>query len=144
MIERYRHTGLVVRDMQKSLTFYEALGFQVWKREMETGKFIDTVVGIDNVRVETAKLKGRDGSMLELLQYHSHPEEKVHRLASSNQLGCSHVAFTVFDIEHLCSSIESFGGNVVNPPMVSENGTVKVAYCHDIDGILMELVEEIK
>jgi len=35
------------------------------------------------------------------------------------------------------------GGSIVNPPAVSANGAVKVMYCHDLDGILMEMVEEL-
>ena len=36
------------------------------------------------------------------------------------------------------------GGSIVNPPAVSANGSVKVMYCHDLDGILMEMVEELQ
>jgi len=31
----------------------------------------------------------------------------------------------------------------VNPPTIAPGGLVRVAYCHDPDGILMEVVEEI-
>lgn len=144
MISSYRHTGLVVRDLERSIKFYEGLGFSLWKREMEFGRFIDTVVGIENVKVETAKLKGKDQSMIELLQYHSHPLVKPISLSPSNQLGCSHIAFTVSDIDSTCIQIKNLGGSIVNPPILSNNGMVKVAYCHDNEGVLMELVEEIK
>ena len=39
--------------------------------------------------------------------------------------------------------IASIGGSIVNLPQVSENGTHKVMYCHDIDGIIVELVQEL-
>lgn len=143
MIKNTRHTGLVVRDIDKASKFYEALGFKLWKREIESGDFISRVVGIENVRVETAKFKAPDNSMLELLQYHSHPIQKEISKAPSNQLGCSHIAFTVGDIHQTCKFIVDMGGDIVNPPAISSNGLVKVAYCHDPEGILMELVEEI-
>jgi catechol 2,3-dioxygenase-like lactoylglutathione lyase family enzyme len=143
MIKNTRHTGLVVRDLEKSLKFYEVLGFKLWKREIETGDFISTVVGIMEVSVETAKLKAVDNSMLEILQYHSHPQSKDFSNAPSNQLGCSHIAFTVDNIMNVCKLIQEMGGSVVNQPVLAPSGKVKVAYCHDIDGILMELVEEI-
>jgi catechol 2,3-dioxygenase-like lactoylglutathione lyase family enzyme len=143
MIKNKRHTGLVVRNLENSLKFYEGLGFKVWKREIETGDFIDSVVGIPNVRIETAKLKAQDNSLLELIQYHSHPQTRGITNSSSNQLGCSHVAYTVENIDEACSLIKTLGGSIVNKPAVSPAGNVKVAYCHDNEGILIEIVEEL-
>ena len=143
MVLSTRHTGLVVRDLARSLSFYEALGLKVWRREEETGPFIDAVVGIPSTRIEWAKIKCPDGSMVELLQYHSHPDVQSLVAASSNKLGCSHIAYTVDDIGKTCEEIVRFGGSVVNPPALAPDGLVKVAYCHDPDGILMEVVEEI-
>lgn len=143
MILRQRHTGLVVRDLDRALAFYEALGLKVWKREEESGDFIDTVVGIAGVRIEWAKLKAPDGSLVELLEYRSHPDGEPPQNAPSNRLGCSHIAFTVDDLAHTCLVVGRLGGSVVNPPATAPNGKVRVAYCHDLDGILMELVEEL-
>lgn len=143
MILSKRHTGLVVRDLARSISFYETLGLKVWRREEETGPFIDTVVGIQGVRIEWAKMKCPDGSMVELLQYHSHPDSQPRIIVPSNRLGCSHVAYTVDDIAQTCQEIVRLGGSVVNPPALTPDGLVKVAYCHDPNGILMEVVEEV-
>lgn len=143
MIKNVRHTGLVVRDIDRALEFYSALGFTLWKRETETGSFIEQVTGIPDVQLEWVKLKAYDGCLLELLQYHSHPRNGPCEPAPSNQLGCSHLAFTVIDIEAVCYRVVQLGGVVVNKPATSPDGKVRVAYCHDPEGILMELVEEI-
>ena len=143
MILNKRHTGLVVRDMERSIKFYEALGLKVWRREEENGPFIDTVVGIPDVRIEWAKMKCPDGSLVELLQYHSHPDSLPLADVPSNRLGCSHIAFTVDDIARTCGEIVRLGGTVVNPPAIAPGGLVRVAYCHDPDGVLMEVVEEV-
>lgn len=144
MILKTRHTGLVVRDLQRSILFYESLGLKKWRQEVESGTYIDTVVGISNVRIEWAKLKCPDESLLELLQYHSHPEAQEKIDSPPNRLGCSHIAFTVENIEKTCEQILQLGGTIVNAPVMAPNGLVKVAYCHDIDGILLEIVEGIK
>jgi catechol 2,3-dioxygenase-like lactoylglutathione lyase family enzyme len=138
-----RHTGLVVRDLNRSVSFYEGLGLKVWRREEETGSFIDTVVGIPDVHIEWVKMKCPDGSLVELLQFHSHPDIQPLADAPSNWLGSSHIAVTVDDISQTCCKIIMLGGTVVNPPAIAPSGLVRVAYCHDPDGILMELVEEI-
>ena len=144
MIIKTRHTGLVVKNLSASIAFYEGLGLSVWKRENEKGDFISQVVGLEHVEIETAKLNVGDGSLLELLEYKSHPTIPPSSNYSSNNHGCSHVAFTVQDVEEICSQIVRLGGSIVNPPVVSVNGLVKVMYGHDLDGILMELVEELE
>lgn len=144
MILKTRHTGLVVRDLKRSTCFYESLGLKVWRQEEEIGTYIDTVVGISNVRIEWAKMRCPDDSMIELLQYHSHSDTEQKIDYPSNKLGCSHVAFTVENIEKICAQIQQLGGSIVNAPTLAPNGLVKVVYCHDPDGILMEIVEEIK
>lgn len=143
MILKTRHTGLVVRNMERSVAFYMALGLKVQGREVETGLFIETVVGIPGVRLEWAKLQVPDGSLVELLQYQSHSDSQPLSEAPSNRLGCSHIAFTVGDIDRTCNEIARLGGSVVNPPAVAPRGSVRVAYCHDPDGILIEVVEEL-
>ena len=143
MIIKTRHTGLVVKDISASIAFYEGLGLSVWKRENEMGDFLSQVVGLEHAEIETAKLKVGDGSLLELLEYKSHPTKPTISNYPSNKHGCSHVAFTVQDVEGISSKIVQLGGSIVNAPAASANGLVKVMYCHDLDGILMELVEEL-
>jgi len=41
MILNTRHTGIVVRDLDRAIRFYEGLGLRLWRREMETGPFIE-------------------------------------------------------------------------------------------------------
>ena len=141
MIKAVRHTGFVVRDLEKSAEFYCALGFVEDNRAIEEGDFIDTVVGFQNTKLEWVKLKASDGYLLELLQYHSHPEQKEIANQKSNRLGHSHLAFSVDDIDSICEKIEKIGGSVVNLPALTRDKKIKVAYCHDIEGNLMEIVE---
>jgi predicted enzyme related to lactoylglutathione lyase len=84
-----------------------------------------------------------DGCVIELLQYHSHPENKEITRQKSNKLGCSHMAFGVDNIEKTCEIIETMGGSIVNPPALTNDKKVKVAYCHDVEGVLIEIVEVI-
>ena len=141
MINSVRHTGIVVRNLVEAENFYCALGFVRNNKSIEQGNYIDTLVGIKNTKLEWVKLKAPDGYIIELLQYHSHPEKKIITNQRSNQLGCSHLAFSVDDINTICEMIVEMGGSIVNPPALSENNAVRVAYCHDIEGNLMEIVE---
>ena len=141
MIKAVRHTGIVVRSLEKSVKFYCSLGFVEDNRAIETGVFIDTVVGLQNTKLEWVKLKAPDGYLLEILQYHSHPEQKSIIKQKSNQLGCSHLAYSVDNINAICEKIEKIGGSIVNHPILTNDKKVKVAYCHDNEGNLIEIVE---
>jgi len=141
MIINVRHTGIVVRDLEKMAKFYRSLGFVDDAHAIEEGSFIDQVVGLKDAKLEWIKMKSPDGYLLELLQYHSHPMTSDVTKAKSNQLGCSHMAFSVMDIAETCKEIVEAGGSFVNQPAESPNGKVKVAYCHDPEGVLMEIVE---
>ena len=141
MIRSVRHTGIVVRNLEKTANFYRALGFVDDNRATEQGEFIDQVTGLKNTKLEWIKLKAPDGYILELLQYHSHPENTEITQQKSNKLGCSHMAFGVDNIEKTCEIIEKIGGSIVNLPSLTDDKKVKVAYCHDVEGVLMEIVE---
>ena len=143
MILNIRHVGIVVTDLERMKTFYGSLGFVKDSSDIEEGTFIDQVTGLDKVKLEWIKMKLPDNSLLELLKYHSHSLENDQIKQYSNRLGCSHIAFTVEDIDKICDQVILAGGSVVNSPIKSPNGKVKVAYCHDPEGVLLEIVQEL-
>lgn len=141
MILGVRHTGIVVRDLEKMKIFYESLGFVEEISNSESGYFIEQVTGIDGVSLDWAKLRAPDGYLIELLNYNHHSQVKDIINSNSNTLGISHLAFTVTDIDNICKLILKAGGSLVNSPALSPDGNVRVAYCYDIEGVLLELVE---
>lgn len=144
MVLNTRHTGIVVTDVEKCLSFYSGLGFHLVARMVEEGNYIDQLVGLEKVRLEWAKLKLPDNSLLELLQYHSHPETGTAKLQLANRLGCSHIAFTVVDIEEVTKYVIDNGGHISNDCQISPDGKVKVMYCYDPEGNILEIVQELK
>ena len=60
-----RHVGITVQSIEKSLKLYEDyFKFKVVWDEIEQGKFIDGLSGIDGIVVRTVKLKDYDGGMI--------------------------------------------------------------------------------
>ena len=143
MITKTRHTGIVVRNLPDAIQFYLGLGLELSIRQMEEGEFIDRVVSFEDVKLETAKLMAPCGYILELLQYHSHPDAKEKSPQLSNRLGCSHISFTVDSLSETLNLIRNSGGDAGSEGQISPNGKLKVAYCHDPEGNLLELVEEL-
>jgi len=146
IVKSSRHTGVVVKDLESSLAFYrDLLGLELVARSFEKGPYIENVVGIPGAVVEWVKLKTPDGYIVELLQYHSHPDGSPHsEAARSNRLGCSHLAFTVTDIGALIGTLTRKGFRCNSEPQTSPDGKVRIVYAHDPDGTILELVEEIQ
>ena len=137
-----RHVGIVVTDMEKSLTIYRDI-FNleiIWDR-VETGEFIDKLLQMNNVQVRTVKLKDADGGIIELLEYVSHPEPKYRD--KLNRVGCSHIAITVENIDSMFKKLKDKGLQYNHEPMVSVDGKAKVAFFRDYDEVSLEIVEEI-
>lgn len=143
MVLNTRHSGFVVLDLEKFILFYQGFGFKLMSRMIEEGDYIDNLVGLKNVKLEWAKLSAPDGSMIELLQYHSHVASRNESIQNANRLGCSHIAFTVEDIEEAVKYICESGGSVNNPYQISPDGNVKVSYCYDMEGNILEIVQKI-
>ena len=144
-VKSIRHTGIVVDDLEISLSFYrDFLGLEIFSKDVEIGDFIDNVVNLKNVKLEWIKLKSPNGNhLVELLKYHTHPQKAPDNNHISNDIGCSHIAFTVNNIEQCYSDLIELNMKPNNPPQVSPNGKAKVLYCNDPEGVLVELVEEL-
>ena len=146
MVLNTRHTGFVVDDLEKFISFYEGMGLKLISRMIEEGDYIDNLVSLNNVKLEWAKLALPDSSVIELLKYHSHPdlENNIENFQNSNRLGCSHIALTVVNIENVIDYICSNGGSIKKKYQISPDKKVKVVYCYDPEGNIIEIVEELK
>lgn len=144
MTTAIRHVGLVVADLEKSLKFWcDTMGFVVSRQMEESGPHIDAMMGLNDVRVTTAKLAAPDGNLLELLYFHSHPD-KQHWEGKPYSTGFTHIALTVQDLEETLRRLKLVGASVPAEPQLSPDGQVKVIYASGPEGVLLELVEVIK
>lgn len=146
MISSIRHVAFVVHDLQRSLRFYQdLLGLDIYRHEIEEGAYIDNLTGIQAVRLEWVKLIIPKGGLIELLQYHSHPDEDNAHIngCPSNKLGCSHVALTVDNLDLLFERLCSAGYTCKSPPILAPGGKIKILYAHDPDGAILELIEDL-
>mgnify|MGYP003675679172 CR=1 FL=1 len=138
-----RHVGLAVTDMDNALELYrDIFKLEVVWDQIESGKFIDRLSNIPDVKVRTVKLKDAKGGMIELLQYLSHPDKINHD--PINRIGCSHIAITVDDIVGMQLQLLAHGLKFHWSPQVSDDGNAKVAFCRDENGVLIEVVEQLK
>ena len=120
----------------------DLLGFEIVAHADERGEFIDTVLGLKGVCVTTVKMKTSDGSILELLNYKSHP--RLQEARAINDIGISHIAFTVDNIDRDYQRLREKGVKFFSSPQTNPEGTAKVVFCEDPKGNILELVQIIK
>lgn len=139
-----RHAGIAVSDMERSLHFYrDLLGLKVVKDFREEGEYIDKISALRGVKLWMVKLVADEGGMVELLKYESHPGKPRHD-PKLTDIGGTHIAFTVADIEKEYKKLTSAGIKFNSRPVISPDGYAKVAFCKDPDGYYIELVQVLK
>ena len=139
-----RHIGLVVKNLEQSIKFYEQVfNFQLVNRRIEKGKYIEKLTGIDGAEVEWAKLTDDNSNILELIEYIVQSDLSSHAIYKPNILSSLHIAFKVKDINEIYEDLLNRNLFCNSEPLISPDGKVKVLYAHDPDGILIEIVEEI-
>ncbi len=140
-VKRIRHTGLVVADLPRALRFWrDLLGFRVVRQMEESGPYIDAMLGLQDVQVTTVKLAAPDGSLIELLKFHSHPDAPAW-CGPPCSTGFTHIALEVTDVAALCQKLADAGVTLHAPPQRSPDGYVDVTYCCGPEGVLVELVQ---
>jgi catechol 2,3-dioxygenase-like lactoylglutathione lyase family enzyme len=141
MINGVRHTGIVVKDIDGAINFWvDLLGFKIVSSEIETGSFIDRLLGLEDVKVQTVKLVARDQTMIELLHFKSHTSKELWS-GTPYSSGLTHVALNTSQISTLVARLNAQGFHTINDIAVAPSGKVKVCYLSGFEGVLLELVE---
>ena len=121
MVKGIRHTGIVVKNMRKSLEFWTDLGFVVHKTADENSQFMDAVLGLEHTRLHTVKLRAPSGQIIELLHFASH-RDKVRHATRPYSEGITHIAMTV---------------DKLDKGVISPDGAVKITYIQAPDNVLL-------
>ena len=71
-IQRMDHVGVVVDDLEAATAFFVELGMELEGEAPVEGRWVDRVVGLDDVRVDVAMMRTPDGhGRLELTKFHT-------------------------------------------------------------------------
>ena len=144
MLKSFFHTGFVVRDIEQAVKFYsDVLGMRIAGRTEREGVFVEQVLAFPGAHIKGGFVDMGEGHQLELIQYLS-PASGENNL-NRNDLGASHLAFFVDDLDKFYEDTSQKGIKYNNPPasMFDESGKLsrKAAYAQDPDGNWLEFVE---
>ena len=133
----FNHVGLCITDRARSRRFYEGLlGFQFWWELDPPDGATSQLVGLPEPLGVHATYLVRDGLVLELMDY---SKRQVHAGGERvmDQIGLTHISFSVSDLGGVLEKVLEFGGAVVEGTV-----TEAMAMIRDPDGQLLELLSD--
>ncbi|ROS38471.1 VOC family protein [Amycolatopsis thermoflava] len=135
------HVGLTVADLDRSTEFYTALGGEVVGGDRFDGPHMDRGLGVEGVDLHVRMV--RFGSVvLELLQYVAPPGQPW--TGRNNDVGASHLAFTVDDIQAVHATLVAEGVEFYSDPIEITTGAFAggfFVYAKDPDGVTVEFLQ---
>ena len=142
MIE-IRHTGLVTKNIKKSLLFWtKYLKFKIYKEMDEKGELIDKIMLYKNVKLKTFKLKDKNNNLLELLYFKNPPQKKIPNIMPYTN-GFTHISVTVKNLNLTYKSLIKKKIRFNSEPKKSSDGNVLMTYCKTPEGAYLELVQDL-
>ena len=141
------HINLNVSDIDRSIRFYEALGFEVLGRnDAEWSPETGEVLGVPGAqgRACIMSLKGDVArtTKLDLLEW-KHPLSPSRPRPAANDPGAPRIALRVRNVEAAYRELSSAGVEFLSKPAGAAPtlGIANVVCCRDPDGFLVEFVE---
>lgn len=145
MLDRLFHVNICVRDMERSIRFYQQIGFN----KVNDFTAEDPRIG-DGLGVKANKIRGvfmRNGDdpnapVLDLVQFLD-PPTQGQPYSSLNNVGICRIAFAVKDIEKTYADLQKMDVEFVAPLTTIDglvDGKTSFVCFKDPDGTILELI----
>jgi catechol 2,3-dioxygenase-like lactoylglutathione lyase family enzyme len=143
-IQRMDHVGVVVDDLEAATEFFAELGMELEAEMPVEGRWVDRVVGLDDVCVEIAMMRTPDGhGRLELTKFHKPAAISAEpEVAPPNTLGIRRIMFAVEDIEDVLARLRTLGAELVGEVAQYED-SYRLCYVRGPEGIIVALAEQL-
>ena len=106
-IQEIDHVGIIVNDLPAAKAFFLDFGLEVLGEGEVKGKWVDQVIGLNDVKSAIVMLGTPDGQAhIELAKFYTPSDEKGIQQSFANTLGIRHIAFAVEDIEAIVSKLK--------------------------------------
>jgi catechol 2,3-dioxygenase-like lactoylglutathione lyase family enzyme len=139
------HTSFTVSDLDRSIAFFrDALGFEVTSKAPRNPEVVSRITGIPGTEMVIAFVRG-PGHSLELIQYLGPKEGRGRVRALPCDVGFSHVAYDVDDIDAAMAAAAAHQVTPIGEVAIIDQGPNaggKVVYLRDPDGITIEFIQK--
>jgi len=144
-IQRMDNVLIVVDDLDAVISFFVELGMELeGKPGPVEGRWVERVIGIDDVRQDVAMLRVPGGhGRIELARFHTPKAISAEpRNAPANTLGIRRVMFAVDDIEDVVARLRTHGAELVGELARYEDSYL-LCYVRGPEGIVVGLAQEL-
>jgi len=142
-ITSFVHVGLVVEDLDETVRFLTLLGFDCGEPGVFSGEWIDRIIGLENVTVETVMARGPDGSdIFEVVRFQSPSAGAGEPAPAANRPGLRHITYTGDDVRGVVDRVREAGWETVGEIVDSEH-TFLLCYVRGPEGLIVELAERL-
>jgi len=143
-IKRTDHTSFTVSSLSQALEFWHgALGLEIVRQtDFRGGAYIEAITGIPGAELAVANVAA-PGHIIELIEYRA-PPTRTKLEPRICDVGSSHIAFEVDDLDGLLAEVAPLGWKPHGSPQPIAGGPRKgyrVVYVRGPDGIVLELIE---
>jgi catechol 2,3-dioxygenase-like lactoylglutathione lyase family enzyme len=135
---------IVVEDLEAAKAFFVELGLHLEGETTVEGRWVDRVVGLENVKSSIAMMRTPAGhGGIELSRFHRPkavgPSPKD---APANRLGIGRIMFTVDDVDDTLARLRPLGAELVGE-VVQYEDVYRLCFIRGPEGIILGLAEEL-
>jgi catechol 2,3-dioxygenase-like lactoylglutathione lyase family enzyme len=137
----YRHTGIIVRNINKSYIFYnKLLKLKKVSRIIESGEYFNSLTNTKNLKADVLKLRTSENIIIEIIQYINFRKKK-NKPKNMLDTGTMHMCFTVKNIFKIYDKLKKNKIKFFSKPLISPYDPVITCFCYDPDYNLVQFVE---
>ena len=143
-LQRMDNVLIVVEDLEAAKAFFAELGMELEGEATNEGPWVDSTVGLDDVRADIAMMRTPDGhGRVELAKFHTPPAVRAEpENAPVNTLGIRRIMFTVDDIDDVVARLRGHGAELVGEIAQYED-IYRVCFLRGPEGIIIGLAERL-
>jgi catechol 2,3-dioxygenase-like lactoylglutathione lyase family enzyme len=143
-IQRMDNVLIVVEDIDAVIAFLVELGMELEGRGPVEGRWVERVIGIDDIEQEVAMLRTPDGhGRIELAMFHRPAAIRSGpRDAPANTLGIRRVMFAVDDVDEVVARLRAHGAELVGE-VVRYEDVYRLCYVRGPEGVVVGLAEQL-
>jgi catechol 2,3-dioxygenase-like lactoylglutathione lyase family enzyme len=143
-IQRMDNVLIVVDDLEAAKAFFAELGMELEGETQVEGPWVDSTVGLSDVRADLTMMRTPDGhGRVELTKFHTPPAARAEpENAPANTLGIRRIMFTVDDIDDVVARLRSHGAELVGEIAQYEDSH-RLCFMRGPEGIIIGLAEQL-
>ena len=143
-LQRMDNVLIVVDDLEAAKAFFFELGMELEGEMPLEGRWVDLVVGLENVQCNIATLRTPDGhSRVELTKFHAPAAVRSEpKNAPVNTLGIRRIMFAVDDIDDVLARLRTHGAELVGEVAQYED-KYRLCFVRGPEGIIVGLAQQL-